>query len=154
MRIKSLYTLLFISLIISSCQNESKSQVEVKAASLLIGTWKLLTGTIIQGNDTTITDYTVNAEFIKIITDTHFAFMRHDLGMDSVAVYVSGGGRCEVKDNKYIEYLDFCNYREWEGHTFSFDFEIVGDTLTARGIEKIEELNVEQFNIEQYVRLN
>ncbi|MEQ9165940.1 MAG: hypothetical protein RLO12_06770 [Fulvivirga sp.] len=153
MRIKSLYALLFIGLLISSCQNESKPQVEVQEVSPITGTWKLLKGTIIQGNDTTITDYTINADFIKIITDTHFAFMRHDLGMDSVAVYVSGGGRCEVKDNKYIEHLDFCNYREWEGHTFSFDFEISGDTLTTKGIEKIEDLGVEQFNIEQYIRV-
>ena len=54
----------------------------------IAGTWKLITGMIIEKGDTVVTDYTKNRSFIKIINDTHFAFLQHDLnkGKDSAAV--------------------------------------------------------------------
>ena len=122
-------------------------------ASPLTGTWRLLTGTIIQGKDTTVTNYTINQELIKIITDTHFAFLRHDLGKDSTTIFVSGGGRCQIDDQHYTEHLDFCNYRAWENNTFEFEYKIIGDTLTTIGTEKVEALGINQLNIEQYLRV-
>ncbi len=150
---KNIIISLITFVMIISCQKYPEHKKEAFEPSSITGTWKLLTGTIIQGNDTTITDYTVNQELIKIINKTHFAFMRHDLGKDSVKVFVSGGGRCKIDGKKYTEYLDFCNYREWENNTFDFDFEIIGDTLTTIGTEKIESLNINHLNIERYVRL-
>lgn len=135
-----------------ACHHDS-DKIKARPAIQLIGTWKLLTGTIIEGNDTTITDYTVNQELIKIINSTHFAFLRHDLGKDSTQVFVAGGGRCKIKGNRYTEHLDFCNYRAWENNTFEFEYRIVGDTLTTTGREKVESLNVDRLNIERYVRI-
>lgn len=143
----TLLTIIFTS----SCKEKYKENTI--ATSQLIGTWKLLTGTIIKGQDTTITDYTINQEFIKIINETHFAFLRHDLGEDSIAVFVSGGGSYKIENNKYIEHLDYCNYRPWENNIFEFEYEITGDSLTTTGIEKIESLNVNHLNIEKYVRI-
>lgn len=137
----------------NSCQEEHSHEHETIDSSTIEGSWKLLTGTIIKGEDTTVTDYTVNQDFIKIINKTHFAFMRHDLGKDSTETFLSGGGRSEVVGNKYIEHLDYCSYRKWEYNTFEFEYEIVGDTMITTGIEKIESLNVNQLNIEQYIRL-
>lgn len=59
----------------------------------MVGTWKLMTGTLIENGDTTVTDYTKNKSFIKIINGTHFAFLEHDLskGKDSAADFVAGG---------------------------------------------------------------
>ena len=55
----------------------------------MIGTWELVSGTTIQGKDTTFTDYTKNRKFLKIINSTHFAFVGNDLtkGKDSLAFY-------------------------------------------------------------------
>ena len=65
----------------------------------LEGTWKLLTATLIENGDTTVTDYTRGVSFIKIINNTHFSFLQHDLqkGKDSAAVFVAGGGRYTSK---------------------------------------------------------
>jgi len=115
----------------------------------------LLSGTIIKGVDTVTTDYTKGQEMIKIINATHFSFLRHDLlkGKDSSAVFVAGGGRYTIDEKSYTEYLEYCNYREWEGNIFEFNVLIKNDTLISTGIEKIEALGVDQLNIEVFVRL-
>ena len=128
---------------------------QTQSASLpLVGTWKLLQGTTIKGNDTTRTDYTKGQEMIKIISPTHFAFLRHDLqhGKDSTADYSAGGGRVTIGEKNYTEYLDYFNVREWEGGKFDFEYNISGDTLTITGIEKVEKLGVNHLNIETYIR--
>jgi hypothetical protein len=140
--------------IVISCstpvQNEEATQTKIP----IQGTWKLLTGTLIEKNDTVITDYTKGKEFIKIINDTHFAFLSHDLnkGKDS-ALFSAGGGNYSLKDSLYTEHLNYCNDRQWEGNDFQFTVSISNDTLIQQGIEKIDSLGVNRLNIERYVRI-
>jgi hypothetical protein len=119
------------------------------------GTWKLLTGTVIENGDTTITDYTHDVSFIKIINATHFSFLQHDLkkGKDSAAVFVAGGGRYSFNNNNYTEHLEYCSAREWEGNDFSFSVSFNGDTLIQQGIEKVEKAGVNRINTEKYTRV-
>ncbi|HEX2395271.1 MAG TPA: hypothetical protein VHI78_07995 [Bacteroidales bacterium] len=120
------------------------------------GTWKLLTGTLIEKGDTMVTDYTKNVSFIKIINDDHFAFLQHDLnhGQDSTtSVFVAGGGAYTLKDSIYTEFLEYCNDRAWEGHDFSFTVSVKNDTLTQKGLEVIEDQGVNRLNIEVYKRI-
>src|SRR5688572_21158129 len=121
----------------------------------IIGTWQLLSGTLIEKGDTTVTDYTQNVSFIKIINDTHFAFLQHDLkkGKDSAAVFVAGGGTYSLTDSSYKEHLEYCSAREWEGNDFTFTVTMKGDTLIQRGIEKVESAGVDRVNIESYIRV-
>jgi hypothetical protein len=127
-----------------------------KTASLpLEGTWQLLSGTTIQGKDTTVVDYTKDKKFIKIINGTHFAFTGHDLtkGRDSSAFFSSGAGTYSLSDSNYTEHLQYCSDRAWEGNDFSFIISIQQDTLVQKGIEKIEKLGVDRLNIERYLRV-
>ena len=121
----------------------------------ITGTWKLISGTIIEKNDTTVTLYKDNLSFIKIINDTHFAFLTHDLkkGKDSTASVGSGGGKYTLKDSTYTEHLEYCSDRDWEGNDFKFTIEIKDDTLIQTGVEKVESAGVNRLNIEKYVRL-
>lgn len=121
----------------------------------IAGTWKLITGTLIEKSDTVVTDYTKNISFIKIINDTHFAFLQHDLnkGKDSLAAFGSGGGSYSLIDSSYTEHLEYCSDREWEGNDFTFTVTIKNDTLIQSGIEKVESEGINRINIEKYVRL-
>jgi hypothetical protein len=121
----------------------------------LVGTWQLLSATVIEQGDTAVTDYTKKVAFIKIINGTHFAFLQHDLskGQDSAAVFVAGGGSYSLTDSLYTEHLAYCSAREWEGSDFRFTIAIKNDTLIQHGVEKVESAGVNRINIEKYVRV-
>lgn len=141
--------------IFASCGQGQPSPKPSPAATSLSGTWKLLTGTIIEKGDTLVTDYTRNTSFIKIINDSHFAFLQHDLkgGKDS-GVFVAGGGHYTLRDHLYTEHLEYCSAREWEGNVFRFTISLNQDTLIQRGTEKVEKTGTDRINIEKYVRLD
>jgi hypothetical protein len=144
--------LLLIITAMISCNPERQSLTE---GIPLEGTWQLISGTIIEEGDTTVTDYTKEQRMIKLINKTHFAFLNHDLnkGKDSTAVFVAGGGEYELKGDQYIEHLAYCNFREWEGNDFQFTVTIKNDTLIQSGVEKIEGIGVDRMNVERYVRI-
>lgn len=138
-----------------ACTNKAEKTVSDSQKNPLYGTWQLVTGTIIEKGDTSVTDYTNKLSFIKIINDTHFAFLKHDLnrGKDSSAVYVSGGGRYSLQDSSYREQLEYCSARNWEGNNFEFTIRIEKDTLIQKGIEKVADAGVDRINIERYIRV-
>ena len=146
---RSIYRCLPVIFIFAACNTQ-------KPSAPITGTWQLLTGTLIEKNDTTVTDYTKNKKFIKIINDTHFSFLGHDLnkGKDSAnAFYSTGGGTYTLKDSNYTEHLEYCSDRNWENNNFEFTIKINSDTLIQQGIEKIEATGVNRYNIEKYVRV-
>lgn len=152
---KLLATLALTS-ILFSCNPEQKSKEDNSILLPIVGSWKLLSGTLIEKGDTTVTDYSKDKSFIKIINNTHFAFLSHDLnkGKDTAtASFSSGGGSYSLKDSTYTEHLQYCSAREWEGNNFTFTITLVGDTLVQRGLEKVESAGVDRINIEKYVRM-
>jgi hypothetical protein len=154
MKIKIAFFLIIINIIIS-CNRKTDADSLSPNVIPIIGTWQLITGTLIEKGDTVVTDYTKDKSFIKIINDTHFAFLQHDLkkGKDSVAVFASGGGGYSLKDSLYTEHLEYCSDRVWEGNDFTFTITIKNDTLTQRGIEKVESTGINRLNIEKYIRV-
>ncbi len=137
-----------------ACNSNSKNDVSQINESI-VGTWKLTSGSLTEKGNTTVTDYTKNISFIKIINESHFAFLQHDLnkGKDSAASFVAGGGSYTLKDSTYIENLEYCSARDWEGHQFTFTLELKGDSLIQKGREKIDSLGVDRLNVERYVRV-
>lgn len=152
---KLVFPTFFLAVLMSACGGTESKTKETAAPTPLPGTWKLLSGTLIEKGDTTVTNYTQGVSFIKIINDSHFAFIQHDLnkGKDSTASFSAGGGTYTLKDSVYTEKLEYCNAREWEGNEFHFTISIQNDTLVQRGVEKVEAAGVERLNIEKYVRL-
>lgn len=150
-------TIVFTSIIITllSCNASKKDKLPKSDLLPITGTWKLVSATVIEKGDTVVTDYTTNRSFVKIINDTHFAFLQHDLnkGKDSTAVFGSGGGSYSLKGNLYTEHLEYCSDRAWEGNDFSFTVTIQNDTLVQSGVEKIESAGVDRINIEKYSRV-
>ena len=132
--------------LLAACQTKPTS-------SPIAGTWQLLTGTLIEKNDTTVTNYSGNKQFIKIINGDHFAFLAHDLGKDTATFFTAGGGRYTLTDSLYTEHLEYCSDRAWEHHDFQFTIHIHNDTLVQRGVEKVEGTGVNRLNIEKYIRI-
>src|SRR3954452_9228247 len=141
---KSSICLAIVVTALFSCNTPAKPEEQKEQTLPIEGTWKLLSGTLIEKGDTTVTDYTKGSSFIKIINDTHFAFLMHDLrkGKDTAAVFSTGGGAYTLKGNNYTEHLEYCNDRQWEGNDFRFSVTINTDTLIQQGIEKIDSIGV------------
>jgi len=138
-------------MIIAACTESQKRDPQIADEVSLKGTWKLLTGILIEKGDTVVTDYTTDKSFIKIINDSHFAFLSHTLRKDTTD-FSAGGGSYTLTGNNYTEHLEYCNAKEWEGHDFSFTVTITGDTLVQTGVEKIEAQGIERINTEKYIR--
>jgi hypothetical protein len=138
--------LLFVLL---SCGTPTKPPVSIT------GTWQLVSGTTITQGDSTTADYTKGASMIKIINDSHFAFLKHDLSTpgDSLNHFDGGGGRYTLDGNTYTEHLDYYSDKDWEGKTFTFTVHISNDTLIQRGMEKVEAEGIDREIIERYVRV-
>jgi hypothetical protein len=124
--------------------------------SPLNGTWQLISGTTITKGVSSVTDYTKGQRMIKIINDSHFAFMQHDLNApkDSSNNFDAGGGSYTLTGDQYTEHLDYYKDRNWEGKPFTFTVTIQNDTLTQKGIEKVEKEGIDRIIIEKYVRLH
>src|SRR5204862_1151764 len=137
---------LAIIILSASCNSSVKNSATKSTKIPLEGTWRLLTGTLIEKGDTAITDYTRGKEFIKIINDTHFAFLSHDLtkGKNADSLFSAGGGNYSLHDSSYTEHLAYCNDRQWEGNDFHFIVRVQNDTLIQQGIEKIDSLSVDR----------
>lgn len=150
------YHFLFIALVIPivSCNRPLPAMQQTDLP--IIGTWQLVSDIIITKGDTAVT-FPVKGKdevMIKIYNHTHFSFFKHDKkqGKVSVPVYDSGAGTYKLTGEEYTEHLEYCNYREWENHDFSFKLSIRNDTLVQRGIEKIDSLHINHEIIETYIR--
>lgn len=122
----------------------------------LNGTWKLLSGTEISKGVKTVTDYTKDQQMIKIINDTHFAFLKHKLvtSKDSSNNFDAGGGSYTLVGNKYTEHLDYYSKTNIEGNAFTFTVTVKNDTLIQQGVEKLKDGSAEKIIYETYVRVS
>lgn len=140
----------FSLLAVIACACASAPETTFKGE--LTGTWQLIDA-LRTDKDTTIHTLLPGTKMIKIINDTHFAFLNHDLKAKSDTtrsdlVFVAGGGSYELNDHRYTEHLEYCSARSYEGNDFSFDLEIHGDTLIQKGIEALKDLGIGDQNIE------
>ena len=136
-------------LLLSSCQNKNlEEKININ------GTWQLISAETIE-KDSTFSTFNPKNKMIKIINDNHFAFFNHDLnkGQKSDSLFFGGGGKYTLVDSTYTEYLEFFNNRDWENNKFSFTVKVSNDTLTQKGVEKIENLGINRIIIEKYIRL-
>ena|ERR1022692_491067 len=152
---KTSICLLLICIILFSCEGKDHNEGQQKTDLPIAGTWKLISGTLIEKGDTVVTDYTKKLSFIKIINNTHFAFLNHDLskGKNADSAFSAGGGHYSLKDSLYTEHLEYCSDRQWEGNNFEFTIIISNDTLLQTGIEKVANAGINRLNIEKYIRL-
>jgi hypothetical protein len=147
--------LILLIVLFSSCHFEVKTDDPASVRIPIAGTWRLFSGITITKGDSVLTDYTKDQSMIKIINDTHFAFLKHDLApkKDSSNHFDAGGGSYTLTGNQYTEHLDYYIDHNWEAKTFNFTITISNDTLIQKGLEKVEGAGVDREIIEKYVRV-
>src|SRR5579862_6453926 len=103
------YRIIFFSAAIVFFLACNTKSAEEKPSISLNGTWQLLAGISITRGDSAFTDYTKKQKMIKIINDSHFAFLKHDVNVpqDSSLNFDAGGGSYTLNGDKYTEHLDF-----------------------------------------------
>lgn len=114
----------------------------------------MISATTMEG-DTAFSTFDSGRSMIKILNQTHFAFLNHalDAKKDSTAAYSAGGGDYTLVDSTYTEHLNYYSDPAWENHTFQFVVKIQNDTLIQKGVEKVEELGIDRIIIEKYKRV-
>jgi hypothetical protein len=133
----------------------SACEYKPKPDSPITGTWQLVSGITITRGVSAFTDYTKSQRMIKIINNSHFAFLNHDVNAkkDSSNNFDAGGGTYTLAGDKYTEHLDYYKDKNWEGKSFNFTVTVKGDTLVQKGLEKVEKENINREIIEKYVRI-
>lgn len=147
------FTLLFAAAsILAACTAKAP---EEKSGLQLNGTWKLVEGYTITKGVKSTDAYPKDHEMIKIINDTHFAFLNHvpNTPKDSTNHFDAGGGKYTLKGDQYTEHLDYYSDKNWEGKSFNFTVTMSGDTLIQKGLEKVEKANIDRIIIEKYMRI-
>jgi hypothetical protein len=136
-----------------SCNTKTKN--DDQSSIHLNGTWKLVSGVTITKGVSSFAQYPKNQEMIKIINDTHFAFLNHRVNTpkDSVNHFDAGGGSYTLVGDQYTEHLDYYSDKNWEGKAFKFTVTIKNDTLVQTGIEKVEKEGIERTIIEKYLKI-
>ncbi|GAB3509087.1 hypothetical protein GCM10027341_45630 [Spirosoma knui] len=149
MNVKKLLGLAIASSLVAGCNSKP-------ANGSLNGTWELVSATTTE-KDSTFSTFDPSHKMIKIINDTHFAFLNHaiDRSKDSsVTAFTAGGGKYTLADSTYTENLEYFTDKNWENNTFKFTVNVVGDTLVQKGVEKVEKLGVDRIIIEKYKRVS
>ena len=145
---KPTVSLLMLFIFFFSCERGTKPN-----ASSIIGTWQLIAATSTEGDKTTST-FDSSHTFIKIINDTHFAFLNHSKNNDTtLSRFDAGGGKYTLQDSNYTEHLDFYKDKKWENTSYNFTVKISNDTLVQKGVEKNEKAGVDHIIMETYKRI-
>ncbi len=140
---------LAIGFFAASCgQQPDQEKPEV---SPIQGTWKMTYAEVRESDSVQVKDLS-STDFIKIINESHFAFFNQERGTNEN--FTAGAGTYEFDGSKYTENLDFINFIDYRGHTFTFDVEFRGDSLIQQGHEKIESSGIDRYILEKYVRIH
>lgn len=144
-----LLTLASLTLLMA-CKDKNEKGNDGKLS--IQGTWQLVSGTVIENGTSKTTDYTKDSKMIKIINETHFAFLKHSANPKDTAGFDGGGGSYELNGSQYTEHLDYYKDKNWEGKTFKFEVTLKGDSLIQKGEEKVEAAGVNRVIIERYIK--
>lgn len=119
-------TSVLLSMLLLFCAAISFAQNKMQ----LVGTWKLISGKMTQGDSTFPYD-NKTSDAIKIVTPTHFAvFSQH---VPDTAFEHAGAGTVEMDGKNYTEHLMYGNDKDMVGKTAKFTYRLGGDKWYIKG---------------------
>jgi len=105
--------------------------IRAQKTSPLVGTWKLVSGTMSSG-DSTVADDMSKMEAMKIVTPTHFAVFNKDKSTGDIGN--AGAGTVKVGTSDYTETI---TYATGTGNKYpiiaKFKYELNGDRWHIKG---------------------
>ena len=121
MRTKLLFSILLL-LFTATCFAQNKMQ--------LVGTWKLVSGKMIQGDSSYPYD-NKTSDAIKIVTPTHFAVMSKTVANDTLEHAVAG--IVKMDDKNYTEEIQYASAATMVGKKAKFTYRVDGDKWYVKG---------------------
>ncbi len=127
------------------------------AENKLKGSWKLVSSVYIK-NDTVMHNDLPGTSMMKILNDTHFAFLQHTVDKaDTTGVFAGGGGTyTSARRSLHRDPGVVAAHATHEGNAFEFTIAFHGDTLIQEGVENLKELGAGEENlhlVEKYLRI-
>ena len=119
-------TSVLLSLLLLFCTVGSFAQNKMQ----LVGTWKLISGKVTQG-DSTLPYDNKTSDAIKIVTPTHFAVFSQNISDSSFQHAVAG--TIEMDDKNYTEHLMYSDAKAIIGKAAKFTYRLEGDKWYIKG---------------------
>jgi hypothetical protein len=119
-------TTVLLSILLLLCVSVSFAQNKMS----IVGTWKLISGKITEGDSTSPYDNTTS-DAIKIVTPTHFAVLSKNVADDSLQH--AGAGTVQMDDKNYTEEIKYSSFKDLVGKTAKFAYRIEGDKWYIKG---------------------
>ena len=104
-----------------------------------VGSWELVSSKSIY-SDTTISADMSALQSIKILSQTHFAYVTTMKAQDSIIFVRAGSGTYSFNEKEYVEKIEYSSVPEMLGKAYDFTHEIKGDTWSHIG-------DLENFNV-------
>ena len=117
-------TLFLLMLLLCTAASFAQNQMP------LVGTWKLISGKMTQGDSTFPYD-NKTSDAIKIVTPTHFAVFTQSMADSSLEH--AGAGTVQMDDKNYTENLMYGNSKELLGKAAKFTYRLEGDKWYIKG---------------------
>jgi len=130
---KTLVSLLAVTCILLGSTSYSQE------ANPFVGSWILVSSKSIL-SDTTMSADMSAFQSIKILSQTHFAYVTTMKAQDSIIFVRAGTGTYSFDEKEYVEKVEYSSHPEMLGKVYDFTYEIEGDTWTHVG--DLEEFNV------------
>jgi len=108
-----------------------------------VGSWKLVSQKLIF-SDTTITADASTLQSMKILSQTHFAYVTDKTHQDSTIFLRAGAGTYTHSDKEYAEKIEYSSDPVMLGKTYRFSFEMEGDTWTHIGDIEDYDVRIEE----------
>lgn len=117
---------ILLSMLLLFCIAASFAQNKMQ----LVGTWKLISGKEIHGDNTFPYDDKI-LDAIKIVTPTHFAEISQHIS--DTAFQDAGAGTVEMDEKNYTEHIMYFNIKAMVGKTAKFTYRLQGDKWYIKG---------------------
>ncbi|WP_076408452.1 hypothetical protein [Shewanella sp. UCD-KL12] len=124
-------------LLFTATANAQTNEININP---FIGSWQLASGKYLDDKGEWQDYAALNLKAIKVISASHFSFTTmkevEKEGVTKQEFWAAGTGHYEFTDSRYIEYPQLNSFGVAEGESFAFEYEIKGQELHTKRVEK------------------